>query len=507
MAGHFVLAHDLGTTGDKASLFDREGAPVASTFAPYDTHYHQPGWAEQNPEDWWKAVCQTTRGLMAQSGVAASDLACIVFSGQMMGCVPVDRQARALRHAIIWADTRAREEERAIIERAGMQQTYQITGHRASASYSGAKMLWIRNHQPDIFARVHKFLHAKDYVAARMTGIFATDHSDASGMNLFDLRSRVWSPVMLEAMQLDPALLPALHPSTDVIGDLLPQPAQELGLPAGIPVVIGGGDGSCAATGAGVVAEGSAYLYIGSSSWIGITTREPIFDPALRTFTWAHLVPGMCSPTGTMQAAGASYQWLRDTICQEEKAAAARSNESAYERMNALAEQSPPGANGLLYFPYLLGERSPRWNPQARGAYFGLTIAHNKADLIRATLEGVTLNLRVILDAFREQGAHIPSMRVIGGGANGRIWRQILADIFGIPIQRPAMLAEATSFGAALAGGIGVGLYTDFSLAARCTPVIDTIEPDKHLESRYHQLYEVFNRSYQAFEPLYPLYP
>lgn len=503
MSGKMILAHDLGTTGVKASLFDQQGQPFCSTFSAYETFYPQAGYVEQNPEDWWQAVCLSTRRLLAEPSIDTDQIACVVFSGQMMGCVPVDRAVRPLRNALIWADTRALDEERWMIERAGMRETYHITGHRASASYSAAKILWMRNHQPDLYHRVHKFLHAKDFIAARLTGVFATDYSDASGMNLYDLKARSWSPYLLDAFRLDPDLLPELHPSTDVIGEILPEPANEIGLKAGTPVVIGGGDGSCAATGAGVVSEGSAYLYIGSSSWIGIATREPIFDPNLRTFTWAHLVPGMFSPTGTMQAAGGSYQWLRDTICLPEKEEASQSGNSPYELMNRLAEQSPPGAGGLLFFPYLLGERSPRWNPDARGAFFGLTMAHQRSDLVRATLEGISLNLRVILDSFLEQGAHIPEIRVIGGGAKGQVWRTILANIFGIPVLRPAMVAEATSFGAALAGGIGVGLYRDFELAQQMTPIIDIIQPDPSLKPLYDQSYRLFNRAYEAFIPLY----
>jgi xylulokinase len=503
MAGNFVLAHDLGTTGNKASLFDDQGMVQVSVFHPYETSYPQPGWVEQNPEDWWQAACISTQNLITTAGVAREDIACIVFSGQMMGCVAVDRHANPLRPAIIWADTRAVEEERWIIERAGMQETYQITGHRASASYSTAKILWIRNHQPELYAQAHKFIHAKDFIAARLTGKFATDYSDASGMNLFDLHRQDWSQVLLEAFQLDPKVLPELHASTDVIGEVSAVVADEIGLAAGTPVVIGGGDGSCAATGAGVVREGSAYLYIGSSSWIGIATREPILDPQLRTFTWAHLVPGLFTPTGTMQAAGGSYQWLRDTLCQAEKDTAEARNISAYELMNRLAEQSPPGANELLYFPYLLGERSPRWNPDARGVYFGLSMAHTRADIIRATLEGISLNLRVILEAFLDQGAVIPSIRVIGGGARGAVWRQILADIFGIPIQQPALLAEATSLGAALAGGIGVGIYPGFDLVDQLTPIVDVTYPDPARKPLYDHLYEIFNQSYEAFVPIY----
>lgn len=503
MPDKYILAHDLGTTGNKASLFDAEGQARASAFCAYDTAYPRPNWAEQNPEDWWKAVCESTRQLLLTAKVSPREIACVTFSGQMMGCVTLDRQARPLRSAIIWADTRAVPEAETMLARVGMQAAYRITGHRASSSYSAAKILWVRDHQPEIFREAHKFVQAKDFIAARLTGVFATDTSDASGTNLYDLLAGDWSPEMLTAAGLEREILPELHAATDVIGTVLPSIAEEAGLAPGTPVVIGGGDGCCAAAGAGVVREGSAFNYIGSSSWIGLATKEPIFDLTLRTFTWAHLVPGMYSPCGTMQAAGASYQWLRDIFCLPEKEAAEKLNASPYELMNALAEGSPPGANGLLYFPYLLGERSPRWNTEARGVYFGLGISHTRADIIRATLEGVTLNLKVILDAFREQGASIPAMRVIGGGANGRIWRKIMADIYGIPVQRPALLAEATSLGAALAGGIGVGLYKDWSLAETLTPIVDEIQPDRELGALYEHMYHFFNRAYEAFVPLY----
>jgi xylulokinase len=223
----------------------------------------------------------------------------------------------------------------------------------------------------------------------------------------------------------------------------------------------------------------------------------------MRTFTWAHLVPDMFSPTGTMQAAGGSYQWVRDVLCEPEKRAAEKLALDSYELMNLQVENSPPGANNLLFFPYLLGERAPRWNPNARGAFFGLTMQHNRADMIRATLEGITLNLKVILDAFEEQGAKIEAMRVIGGGAQGSVWRQIMADIYEKPIVRPALLAEATSMGAALAGGIGVGMFPDFSLAETLTPIVDEIHPNPELKPVYDRLYTIFNQAYEAFEPLY----
>ncbi len=503
MIGNYILAHDLGTTGNKASLYDRLGKVIASTFYGYGVDYPQPNWVEQNPQDWWQAVCVSTRQLLEISHTQAQEIAAVSFSGQMMGAVAVDRSGQPLRTAIIWADTRAVPQAQRLIERVGMEATYRITGHRASPSYSGAKIRWIKDHQPELYAQAHKFLHAKDFIVMRLTGNFVTDLSDASGMNLVDLNTKDWSPALIEALELHLEKLPELHASTDVVGQVTKQAAEDTGLAAGTPVVIGGGDGPCASVGAGVVRQGSAYNYIGSSSWIGIATPEPIFDPALRTFTFFHLVPGMFTPIGTMQAAGGSYQWLRDNFCLPEKDAAETLKISPYELMNLQAEKSKPGANGLLFFPYLLGERSPYWNPDARGAFFGLTMAHNRADIVRATLEGITLNLRTILESFWDQGAQIEAMRVIGGGANGRIWRQIMADIYGIPVQRPALLSEATSFGAAVAGGVGVGLFKDFSLAEELTPVVDVTLPDASLKPLYDRLYDVFVKAYPAFEPLY----
>ncbi len=503
MAEKFILAHDLGTTGNKASLFDEQGLIRASSLSTYGTEYPQPNWVEQNPEDWWKAVCISTKQLLNIARITPKQVACISFSGQMMGCVVLDRRARPLRNALIWADTRAIPQAEQLISKVGMEKVYRITGHRASSSYSAAKIMWVRDNQPEIYSEAYKFVHAKDFIVARLTGKFATDFSDAGGMNLYDLEAYDWSPTLLEAAGLDHSILPDLHASTDVVGEVLPSISEEVGLAAGTPVVIGGGDGCCAAAGAGVVQEGDAYNYVGSSSWIAIASKTPIYDPSMRTFTWAHLMRGMYSPCGSMQAAGGAYQWLRDTFCQQEKEAAIQQSISPYELMNQLAEQSPPGAHGLLFFPYLLGERSPRWNPDARAAYFGLTMSHTRADIIRATLEGITLNLKVILEAFRQQGAQINSIRVIGGGANGHIWRQIMADIYGIPVHRPALLAEATSFGAALSGGIGVGIYKDWGLAESLTPIVDEIHPNPQMTAQYEKLYGIFNRAYEAFVPLY----
>ena len=442
MPATLILAHDLGTTGDKATLFDLEGRALSSAFYGYETQYPRPGWAEQNPEDWWKAVCTASRQVLSRAHVAPSDVAVVAFSGQMMGAVAVDGQSNPLRSAIIWADTRAVAQARRWLDAFGLAETYRVTGHRASSSYSGEKILWVRDHQPDVFRQTHKFLQAKDFVVARLTGAFVTDRTDASGTNLYDIHRHDWSPQILEAVGLERSVLPEVHLSADVVGQVTKWAAEQTGLAAGTPVVIGGGDGMCAAVGAGVVREGMAFNYIGSSSWIGAASFAPLVDPTMRVYTFEHMLPGMYSPNGAMQAAGGAYQWARDTIGMPEKEAAARLGISPYELLNLQAEGAPKGANDLLFLPYLLGERSPRWNPDARGAFFGLTMRHTRPDMLRAVLEGVAYNLCVILDAFREQGLAVDAMRLIGGGRGGPLWRQILADVFELPIERPILLAE-----------------------------------------------------------------
>jgi xylulokinase len=400
---------------------------------------------------------------------------------------------------------RAVEQENWLAERVSREDVYHITGHRLSASYSLAKILWLRTHQPDIYNATYKFVHAKDAMVARMTGRFVTEPSDGSSMNLYDLESGGWSAKIVQAAGLDADKLPEIKRSIDVVGELLPEAAEEIGLVAGTPVVIGGGDGACAAVGAGVWREGAAYNYIGSSSWIALSTPKPIYDPDYRTFTFGHIVPNMFMPTGTMQAAGASYQWARDQLSPLEVQAAKQLGISSYEIINLNAEKSPVGANGLIYLPYLMGERSPRWNPRARGAFIGLTIRHTRSDLVRAVLEGITFNLRVILDAFTKQGAQIEAMRVIGGGARGRFWNHMMADIYGMPVQRLAILEEATSMGAAVAGGVGIGMYKDFSISEQMNQIAEVVQPDPAAQRAYQKIYPIFEACYHQLLPIYDM--
>jgi xylulokinase len=498
----YILAHDLGTSGNKASLYDRQGRVVASAFRGYDTYYPEPGWVEQEPESWWAAVVESTPQLFEQSGVKPGEVACVTFSGQMMGCVAVDGAGQPLQPALIWADQRGVAEAAALERALGLEFVYRTTGHRVSPTYSAEKIAWLKANRPRVYQEAAKFLHAKDFIVHRLTGAWATDYSDACGMNLFDLTKRRWSPEILQAAGIDPEKLPDPLPSTEVVGKVTGPAAEATGLATGTPVVIGGGDGSCAAAGAGVVRPGAAYNYIGSSSWIAIATTEPVFDPQARTFNWVHLDPAMYTPCGTMQAAGGSYAWAREVLGSVEVEVAAKLDLSAYDLLNLEAARVPPGSERLLFLPYLLGERSPHWNPYARGTFLGLTPRHSRAHLVRAVLEGVAFNLRIILEAFRAQVA-IPALRVIGGGAKGALWRQILADVFQLPVHRLAFLDEATSLGAALAGGVGIGLFPDFSLAERLNPVVETAEPRAELAPEYDALFTVFQEAYAALVPVF----
>lgn len=491
-----VLAHDLGTTGNKASLFDLEGHPLVSAFEGYATDYPRPGWAEQDPADWWRAISRSTRRVLAESGRRGEDVAVASFSGEMMSCLLVDAKGLPLRKAIIWADQRAEAEASWMAERLGAAEGYRITGHRLGASYTAAKVLWVRAHQPDLYTRTAKVLQAKDYAAWMLTGAWATDYSDASGTNLFDLRERRWSGEILSALGLEPELLPPVVPSATVIGNVTRAAAEATGLAPGTPVVIGGGDGACATVGVGAVHPGDAYGYIGSSAWVSMVSREPLADPQQRVGNFAHQDPKYIFPTGSMQAAGGAYDWL-------ERVLRGDGSQRLYQELDALAAATEPGAKGLIFLPYLIGERSPYWNPHARASFVGLSMAHGRAEMARAVLEGVAFNLRLILDVFRELGAGFSALRLIGGGARSATWRQILADVFNLPILRPKLLVEATSLGAAIAGGVGVGLYPGYEVASQLVQVQPGEKPRPTAAARYDEIFPIFRETYTALAPIF----
>lgn len=491
-----LLAHDLGTTGNKASLFDTQGQLVASQFVPYETRYPRPGWAEQDAADWWRAVVQASRALLATKGPAiAGNIAAISFSGQMMGCLPLDAAGQPLRTAIIWADQRATAQADRLGRQLGAEHFYQLTGHRPGASYTAAKAMWLQDEQPDLWRQTARLLQAKDYIAYRLCGEQATDYSDASGTNLYGLGQHDWADEILAAANLSRSLLPCPVPAATVIGRVTAAAAQATGLRQGTPVVIGGGDGGCATVGAGVTRPGASYCYLGSSSWISFASPEPLYDPQQRTFTFAHLDPALYFPTGTMQTAGAAYDWLGRLLTDQP-------DELALAELDALAATTPPGADGLLFLPYLMGERSPHWNPQARAAFVGLTMVHGRGALARAVMEGVAHNLHIILDAFLQQGASIESLRLIGGGARSAVWRQILASVLGVPIASLGLDVAATSLGAAIAAGMGIGLFPSYAVADQMATVSAREEVDAQLAERYGELGLLFADAYSALETI-----
>ncbi|MDR1744504.1 MAG: FGGY-family carbohydrate kinase, partial [Planctomycetota bacterium] len=400
-----LLAHDLGTTGNKATIFSEEGELIDSVSHEYPTEYAPGGFVEQDPDHWWESVRATTQKLMASHDPGS--VAAISFSGQMMGCLCVDKNGVPLRKHILYSDQRSTAQEKAFREKGGADAIYRITGHRASASYGATKLMWVRDNQPDIYKKTHRMLNAKDYITFRLTGRMIAEPTDASSTNLYDLVKGDWSDDLVAAAGIRRDVLPEIIPSIGVVGELTRETAEAIGLRPGIPVVAGAGDGMAAGVGAGSVAPGLTYNYLGSSSWIATTSATPLYDPAQRTFTWAHAVPGMFHPTGTMQTAAGSYAWLKREICHEEAARAEAAGKSAYAFMNETAAAASPGCNGLLYLPYLLGERSPRWNPLARGGFVGLTMTHTRGDVARSVLEGVSMNLAVILNIFREQGMRV----------------------------------------------------------------------------------------------------
>ena len=335
----YILAHDLGTSGNKATLFDESGLLIASRTAAYPTDYASGNRAEQNPLHWWKVIVDTTQALLKL--VSPNDIAGVALSGQMMGCLCVDKNGHPLRPHMLYCDQRSQKEETILSEKIDPLHFYEITGHRISASYSIEKLMWVKKHEPEIFAQTAKILNAKDYINFRLCGTLATDPSDASGTNAYDLNRWQWSEEIIEAAGLDLSLFPEVRSSIDVIGEVTNEAARETGLLAGTPVICGGGDGSCAGVGVGCVAPGSAYNYLGSSSWVALTVEKPIVDEQRRTMNWAHVVPGMLHPSGTMQAAGSSYNWMINQLCQHEQALATQLGRSVFELIDEQILSSP----------------------------------------------------------------------------------------------------------------------------------------------------------------------
>ncbi len=475
-----IIAHDLGTSGDKASLHDADGRMLAAKTVHYPVDFGPGGQAEQDPLDWWSAFCTATRKLLSETGAKAGDVACVALSGQMQGLVLVDADDQPLRPAIIWADTRAGAERDLLAERLGEDRAFEIMGHRLDARYTLAKAMWVRAHEPSVFARADGILVAKDFVTLRATGRRCTDPSDASGTNAYDQRAGGWSPELLAAAELDPGLLPELLPSATVAGGLSPAAARATGLRSGTPVVVGGGDGACAALGAGLVGPGSgANATLGSSAWLSVATESPVRDRLKRTVTFDHVIPGRYLPLGAMQSAGASLDWLAEIL--------GVSRGPGLADLLAAAEEVEAAAEGLFFLPYLMGERAPIWDTRARGTFIGLARHHGRAHLARAVLEGVSFSLGSILSSLQDvlpPGQSIEVIEAIGGGARSDVWLALMADTWGVTVRRRTIVDEANSLGAAVVGGVAVGLIDDWESARTLSQIDAIFEPDAARHAR-----------------------
>ncbi|MDQ1529925.1 MAG: xylulokinase [Microbacteriaceae bacterium] len=495
-----ILSHDLGTTGDKATLVDAAGAVVAAVSVPYDTDFGPRGKAEQDPEAWWVAVCSATAALLAARPDAATAIEGVSFSGQMMGAVLLDSHGVPVRPAIIWADTRSVVQAQRLVDRFGMREAYGVTGHRFNATYSLSKLMWVRDTEPEAFGRTRRMVLAKDYVVYRLTGVLATDPSDASSTNAFDQARGDWSDEILAAAEVPRGLLPDIVPSASVVGPVTPEAAAACGLRAGTPVVMGGGDGPMAALGSGIVdAASGAYAYLGSSSWVSLAAPQPLHDEQMRTMTFNHVVPGMFVPTATMQAGGASLQWVVEVL---EPSGADR-----YEALLDAAADAEASRDGLYFLPHLLGERSPYWNPRARAVFAGLARHHGREHLVRAVLEGVAFNLATGLIAFAENGAAAERIDAIGGAARSPLLMRLFADVWGIPVRRRDLVDEATALGAAIVGGVAVGMFPDYSVGSALSASSAPYEPDAARHAEYAVAHERFVDAYRRLEPWFDAAP
>lgn len=450
-----LLAYDFGTGGIKASLFSSEGECLASAFEGYETLYPESGFHEQRPDDWWQAVVASTRALAADR----DDVVAIGVSGHSLGVVPVDADGRLLRERVpIWSDSRAGAEAEAFFARLGRSEEdwYLETGCGFPAGlYSVFKLMWFARREPDWFGRVDTVLGTKDYVNFRLTGVKETDNSYASGSGVYDLRARRYDPKLIAASGLPAEIFPRIVPSTEVLGTLLPEVADELGLPATAKVVAGGVDNSCMALGAGAFEEGRAYNSLGSSSWIAVSSAAPVVDARTRPYVFDHVVPGQYASALAIFSAGTSHTWLRDVLGLD------------YAAMDALAAEAGPLAHGLFFNPTLAGGSALDVTPAMRGAFANLDLRHTRGDMVRAVMEGVAFGLKTALDELGRNVAVGEPLTLVGGGAKAPLWRQIYADVYGLKVVRSPIGQQCAALGAAAVAAVGAGVWKDFSPVAR----------------------------------------
>ncbi len=483
-----LLGIDVGTGGTRAVVVNERGGVIGSATAEHAPFAStQTGWAEQDPRDWWSATAEAVRAVLLKNELNAEEIGCVGLTGQMHGAVLLDEGDEPVRPAIIWCDLRTAAQCRALTERLGAEQLIELVMNPALEGFT-----WVRETEPELWSRVRTMLLPKDYVRLRLTGEHATDVADASGTLLFDVRQRRWSREMLDRVELDDSFLPRVYESPEIAGRVSAEGAAATGLRAGTPVVAGAGDQAAGAVGMGIVKAGAVSATIGTSGVVFAATASPALDRLGRVHTFCHAVPGRWHVMGVTQAAGLSLRWFRDRF-----GAGADDGGDAYERLIAEAAMAPAGADGMLWAPYLMGERTPHLDPNARAALVGVTASHTRAHVIRAVLEGVAFSLRDTLTIFSEMNVPVETIRLGGGGARSTLWRQIQADVYGQSVEI-VEAEEGAAYGAALLAGVGGGVWAsvDESCAA-AVRVRATIEPEpastKLMDERY--------RNYQLVYP------
>jgi xylulokinase len=487
------LGIDVGTGGSRAVLIDSAGQIVAS-----ETIEHVPfaspetGWAEQDPDDWWRASAAAIRAVLSKDNINRESIAAIGLSGQMHGAVLLDEKDQVIRPSIIWCDQRSDIQCRQLTEQIGASRLIELTCNPALTGFTLPKVLWVKDHEPEYWRRIRSLLLPKDYVRFRLTGEKATDVADASGTLLLDVSARRWSKTMLEAAELDDNVLPALFESQQITGTVSESASEQTGLRAGTPVVAGAGDQAAGAVGMGIVKPGSVSATIGTSGVVFAATNNPALDPRGRVHTFCHAIPNRWHVMGVTQGAGLSLRWFRDQF-----------GGDSYEELTADAAKVPAGANNLLWAPYLMGERTPHLDPNARAALVGLTASHTRGHIVRAVLEGVAFSLRDSFEIFREMNVPVESIRLGGGGARSKLWRQIQADIYRHAVDI-VQAEEGAAYGAALLAGVGGGLWKSVEDAcADVVRVVDRIEPNPAAVKVLDPLYRSYRELYPALRKVF----
>jgi xylulokinase len=492
----YLIGLDVGTSGTKTVLFDENGKAIASVTEEYPLHTPHPGWTEQDPEDWWRATVNTLKAVVTKSGVQPEEIKGIGLSGQMHGSVFLDEQNQVVRPAILWNDSRTADACEEITRTIGEQRLLELASNPALTGFTAPKAVWLKNREPENFKKTRTLVLPKDYVRFRLTGELAMEVSDGAGTLLFNVRQRTWSHEILDALGIPREWMPPVKESTDIGGYITDEVARLTGLKAGTPVACGGADNACGATGTGVVVEGRMLASLGTSGVILAPAKSPQTDPEGRAHTFCHSVPNMWYLMGVILSAGMSLRWYRDVIADSERAQAHSNSRDPYDLLTALAAEAPIGSEGLLFLPYLTGERTPHKDPYARGGFIGLTIRHDRKHLIRAVLEGITFAMRDSLEIARALGVEITEVRATGGGAKSAFWKQLQADIYGCEIAT-INADQGPAFGAAIMAGVGAGVYNSIPEACdRIIQVVERTQPNEAAVREYNDYYEVYRSLY-----------